>query len=156
MRFMRVAALALLTTDALRVRPTIRMSAQSRRNMLSTTATLGLGAVVAAPPPVVAKGAPPPVAATWTLAGGVEMPTLALNTAGLSADGSELALKEAVAAGFRHVDFHPGIERDGVARALGALDRSALFLTTKIAKSVTCAVFKRLPCGRRQFTLGRR
>ena len=71
---------------------------------------------------------------TWRLAGGVIMPTLALNTAGLSADGSELALKEAVAAGFAHVDFHPGIERDGVAKALKSLDRPKVFLTTKIRK----------------------
>lgn len=69
------------------------------------------------------------------------MPTLALNTAGLSADGSERATTAALAAGFRHVDFHPGIERDGVARALASagLGRSEdrlgrLFLTTKIAK----------------------
>lgn len=71
---------------------------------------------------------------TWRLAGGVLMPTLALNTAGLSAEGSELAFKEAVAAGISHVDFHPGIERDGVAKALKSLDRSKVFLTTKIRK----------------------
>ena len=69
------------------------------------------------------------------------MPTLALNTAGLSADGSERALTAALAAGFTHVDFHPGIERDGVARAIATagLTKSKerlgkLFLTTKIAK----------------------
>jgi len=65
------------------------------------------------------------------------MPTLALNTAGLDAEGSERALIEAYTAGFRHVDFHPGIERDGVARALASMpaaDRSRLFLTTKIRK----------------------
>ena len=69
------------------------------------------------------------------------MPTLALNTAGLSADGSERALTAALGAGFTHVDFHPGIERDGVARAIATagLTKSKerlgkLFLTTKIAK----------------------
>ena len=71
---------------------------------------------------------------SWTLPGGVKMPTLALNTAGLSADGSALALAEAARAGITHVDFHPGKERDGVARALKSLERSALFLTTKIEK----------------------
>jgi len=72
---------------------------------------------------------------TWTLADGVEMPTLALNTAGLTAEGSERATRAALAAGITHVDFHPGIERDGVARALaGFKSPSALFLTTKIRK----------------------
>ena len=75
------------------------------------------------------------VATSWTLPGGIKMPTLALNTAGLTTEGSELALTEAVAAGIMHVDFHPGIERDGVARALRlGVDRSKVFLTTKIAK----------------------
>ena len=81
------------------------------------------------------------VETSWMLANGVAMPTLALNTAGLSADGSERALTAGLAAGFTHVDFHPGIERDGVARALktAGLTKSnerlgKLFLTTKIAK----------------------
>ena len=81
------------------------------------------------------------VETSWKLANGVVMPTLALNTAGLSADGSERALTAALAAGFTHVDFHPGIERDGVARAIATagLTKSKerlgkLFLTTKIAK----------------------
>eukprot|EP00967_Tisochrysis_lutea_P137459 scaffold246667_cov35-Tisochrysis_lutea.AAC.1 len=70
---------------------------------------------------------------TWDL-GGVQMPTLALNTAGLSADAAERATRLAVNAGITHVDFHPGIERDGVARAIASIGRtqSALFLTTKI------------------------
>lgn len=62
------------------------------------------------------------------------MPKLALNTAGLTAEGSERATLEALAAGITHVDFHPGIERDGVAKALAASGRSKLFLTTKIKK----------------------
>ena len=81
------------------------------------------------------------VETSWKLANGVVMPTLALNTAGLSADGSERALTAALGAGFTHVDFHPGIERDGVARAIATagLTKSKerlgkLFLTTKIAK----------------------
>lgn len=72
---------------------------------------------------------------SWKLADGVTMPTLALNTAGLTAEGSEIAFAAAIANGIAHVDFHPGIERDGVAKVLKAgADRSQLFLTTKIRK----------------------
>tara|TARA_B110001452_G_scaffold212960_1_gene183640 strand:- start:577 stop:1563 length:987 start_codon:yes stop_codon:yes gene_type:complete len=95
---------------------------------------LGSAACLAAAPsglPVWAAGAG---AQSWTLAGGVAMPLLALNTAGMSADASERSVKEAYAAGIKHVDFHPGIERDGVARALGSVPRDAMFLTTKISK----------------------
>ena len=73
----------------------------------------------------------------WELKGGVKMPLLALNTAGLSAEGSARATSAAFAAGFRHVDFHPGIERDGVAQALKTLtpaEAKSFFLTTKIRK----------------------
>ena len=70
--------------------------------------------------------------APWTLAGGVSMPTLALNTAGFSTAETERAVRLALAAGISHVDFHPGYERDGVARALRTIDRSSLFLTTKL------------------------
>ena len=69
---------------------------------------------------------------TWDLGNGVAMPTLALNTVGLTAEATERAVKLAVDAGISHVDFHPGIERDGVARALKSLPRDALFLTTKV------------------------
>jgi len=75
-----------------------------------------------------------PTAPTWALSDGVAMPTLALNTAGLTADDSERALTAAVARGITHVDFHPGIERDGVARVLRSSGASNLFLTTKIRK----------------------
>ena len=51
---------------------------------------------------------------TWKLDKGVEFPTLALNTVGLTAEDTERALGLAVAEGFSHVDFHPGKERDGV------------------------------------------
>jgi hypothetical protein len=73
------------------------------------------------------------VLTTWTLAGGVMMPVLALNTAGMTASDSTRATLEALDAGITHVDFHPGIERDGVAAALKSSKRD-LFLTTKIAK----------------------
>ena len=39
-----------------------------------------------------------------------------------------------MANGITHVDFHPGIERDGVAKAIASMPRSSLFLTTKIRK----------------------
>ena len=55
------------------------------------------------------------------------MPTLALNTVGLSVEATERAVKLAVDAGISHVDFHPGVERDGVARALKSLPRDAGF-----------------------------
>ena len=99
----------------------------SRRMALSTMA-----APLAMPP--LRTQAAVPTAPTWALSDGVAMPTLALNTAGLTADDSERALTAAVARGITHVDFHPGIERDGVARVLRSSGASNLFLTTKIRK----------------------
>ena len=69
---------------------------------------------------------------TWRLAGGVEFPTLALNTAGLTVGGSELAFRNAIAAGISHVEFHPGTECNGVARVLPSVARESVFLNTKI------------------------
>ena len=71
---------------------------------------------------------------SWTLEGGVRMPVLALNTAGLSAEGTNIAIALAYRYGITHVDFHPGNERDGVAKYLANSGnrRSELFLTTKI------------------------
>ena len=88
----------------------------------------GSGAALAVPLLPAQAGSIP----TWDLGGGVAMPTLALNTVGLSVEATERAVKFAVEAGICHVDFHPGIERDGVARALKSLPRDALFLTTKV------------------------
>ena len=88
----------------------------------------GSGAALAAPLLPAHAGSIP----TWDLGNGVAMPTLALNTVGLSVEATERAVKFAVDAGISHVDFHPGIERDGVARALKSLPRDALFLTTKV------------------------
>jgi len=70
----------------------------------------------------------------FKLANGETIPTMALNTAGLSADAAEAATRQAVSLGVKHIDFHPGIERDGVARVLKEKGRDALFLTTKIRK----------------------
>ena len=74
----------------------------------------------------------------WTLENGVKMPTLALNTVGLSTEETTKALEYAVAVGITHVDFHPGKERDGVAAYLakyGGNRRDDLFLNTKIRKA---------------------
>jgi len=70
----------------------------------------------------------------FKLANGMTMPAMALNTVGLTADQTEAATSLAVSLGVRHIDFHPGRERDGVARVLASRGRDTLFLTTKIAK----------------------
>ena len=96
------------------------------------SALLGVGAAALAAAPgsraLAASGSIP----TWQLAGGVAFPTLALNTAGMSIDGAELAFRNAIAAGKSHVEFHPGIERDGVARVLPSIARKSVFLSTKV------------------------
>eukprot|EP00531_Pseudo-nitzschia_arenysensis_P010032 CAMPEP_0116141604 /NCGR_PEP_ID=MMETSP0329-20121206/14468_1 /TAXON_ID=697910 /ORGANISM="Pseudo-nitzschia arenysensis, Strain B593" /LENGTH=422 /DNA_ID=CAMNT_0003636793 /DNA_START=179 /DNA_END=1447 /DNA_ORIENTATION=+ len=75
---------------------------------------------------------------SFTLPNDVKMPVLALNTVGLSADETARACELATSNGFRHFDFHPGKERDGVAKFIqkdgGKLPRKELFLTTKIRK----------------------
>lgn len=101
-----------------------------RRALLAASTALALVRL-----PHVAAAATPVPPPTWNLGAGVEMPTLALNTVGLSVDDTERAVKRAMAAGIRHVDFHPGKERDGVARVLASSGRSSLFLTTKIRKA---------------------
>jgi len=71
----------------------------------------------------------------WTLDGGVQFPTLALNTVGLSADETEEAVRLAKLSGITHIDFHPGKERDGVAQFMKKEGREGLFLNTKIRKA---------------------
>ena len=73
----------------------------------------------------------------WTLENGVKFPKLALNTVGLSVEDTTRALTYAVAAGVKHVDFHPGKERDGVAKYIkeNPGSRNKLFLNTKIRKA---------------------
>ena len=77
---------------------------------------------------------------TWTLPGGVEFPTMLMNTADLSAEQIELAVQLGVSKGLRGVDFHLGPneagarEREGVTRAIASVGRDALFLTTKLDK----------------------
>lgn len=73
----------------------------------------------------------------WTLENDVKFPRLALNTVGLSVEDTTRALTYAVAAGVKHVDFHPGQERDGVAKYIkeNPGSRQRLFLNTKIRKA---------------------
>jgi len=63
------------------------------------------------------------------------MPTLALNTVGLSVEDTVRAVRLARESGITHVDFHPGNERDGVARVIAMDGRDGLFLNTKIRKA---------------------
>jgi len=72
----------------------------------------------------------------WTLTNNVKFPTLALNTAGLSTVETYKAVKYATRNGITHIDFHPGVERDGVAKYLSKYkdERKLLFLNTKIRK----------------------
>ena len=65
------------------------------------------------------------------------MPTLALNTAGLSADGSERALTAALPLGFTHVDFHPGTERDGLALTPTLTPKRSLSPSLSLASTLT-------------------
>ena len=96
------------------------------------SALLGVGAAALAAAPASRALAATRSIPTWRLAGGVAFPTLALNTAGMSVDGAELAFRNAIAAGICHVEFHPGIECDGVARVLPSIARKSVFLSTKI------------------------
>jgi len=72
----------------------------------------------------------------WTLRGkgGVEFPMLALNTAGMSMEETCQSIEFARKEGMTHIDFHPGQERDGVAKYLSKHkdERGLLFLNTKI------------------------
>jgi len=72
----------------------------------------------------------------WTLENDVQFPTLALNTVGLSSEETYSALTYAIQEGITHVDFHPGKERDGVAKYISQYGRGKhLFLNTKIRKA---------------------
>uniref|UniRef100_A0A7S4WBA7 NADP-dependent oxidoreductase domain-containing protein n=2 Tax=Ditylum brightwellii TaxID=49249 RepID=A0A7S4WBA7_9STRA len=70
----------------------------------------------------------------WTLENGVKFPTLAMNTVGLSVEDTERAINLATKQGFTHFDFHPGKERDGMAKYIASNGRNGLFLNTKIRK----------------------
>jgi len=80
------------------------------------TAAQGMGkGVVGAPWEGIRKPVP-----TWKLEGGVEMPTLALNTVALGVEDTARAVSLALATGISHIDFHPGVERDGVAKVIAS------------------------------------
>lgn len=74
---------------------------------------------------------------TWLISEGVEFPILALNTAGMSADETYQSIVYSRLEGITHIDFHPGDERDGVAKYLSdhKNERDSLFLNTKIRKA---------------------
>lgn len=103
----------------------------------SAVASVGAGILLSsvgltwADSPAVASTQPFP---EWTLDNGVKFPKLAMNTVGLSVEDTERAVRFAVKQGFTHFDFHPGKERDGVARYISSEGRKGLFLNTKIRK----------------------
>ena len=72
---------------------------------------------------------------SWTLAGGVEFPLVAANTASLSAEEAEAMVRASLALGITNIDVHlGGSEREGVAAAVADLGRDAFFLVTKLDK----------------------
>ena len=71
---------------------------------------------------------------TMTLSNGVEYPLIASNTADLTAEQTDIALRIAALAGIKNVDFHDNDEINGVAKAIKAMGRDAFFLATKINK----------------------
>ena len=71
---------------------------------------------------------------TITLANGLEYPLMLANTADLTAEQTDKALRMASAKGIRGVDFHENAELAGMASALTHLGRDAFFLTTKVNK----------------------
>ena len=67
----------------------------------------------------------------------VRYPRILVNTADLTADQTDKALRLASSLGIKGVDFHDNAELPGVAKAVDALGRNAFFLTTKINKPPT-------------------
>ena len=78
---------------------------------------------------------PPHNIPCWSLENSVQFPLLALNTVGLTSEETVVALQFAISEGITHVDFHPGKERDGVAKYISQYGREHLFLNTKIRKA---------------------
>ena len=116
------------------------MSILSRRNALMGAGTFAASSLLLntqmSPANAVASTPTLKQFPSWTLENNVQFPTLALNTVGLSAAETSLAMEYATPLGFTHVDFHPGKERDGVALYLAnnPSARKNLFLNTKIRK----------------------
>ena len=71
---------------------------------------------------------------SWSLGNGVEYPLVALNTASLSVEETARTIGVGLAMGIKNVDFHLGLEREGVALAVTVLGRENLFLVTKLDK----------------------
>lgn len=106
-----------------------------RRSALAGTFGTVLATSLFPAEPVFAAGVSGNSIPEWTLEGGVKMPTLALNTVGLSVEETEKAVRYARKEGITHIDFHPGKERDGVAQYIAKEGREGLFLTTKTGKA---------------------
>ena len=107
----------------------------SRRYAISVGATTALSTLLLSP--IAAANALTNKIPTWKLDGGVTFPILALNTAGLSLEETYSAIDFAIDAGITHIDFHPGDERNGMAKYLSKhkeTSRESLFLNTKIRK----------------------
>lgn len=68
------------------------------------------------------------------LSNGVMYPRVLSNTADLTTNQTDKALRLASSLGIKGVDFHNNQELPGVAKAVAALGRQAFFLTTKINK----------------------
>lgn len=107
-----------------------------RRKLLIGAGTFASSLLISVPQGSSAQAATKNVFPEWTLENNVKFPTLALNTVGLSVDDTNLAIGLALNEGFTHIDFHPGKERDGVAKYIASnpSKRKDLFLNTKIAK----------------------
>lgn len=103
-----------------------------RSAIIGTMTSLAIPSIILYPSNAIAKTNTIP---KWTLENGVKMPTLALNTVGLTAEETERAVRLAKSEGITHVDFHPGKERDGVAQYIANEGRTSLFLNTKIRKA---------------------
>lgn len=113
------------------------VSSPSQPYHLSRRAAIAIGATAALAPlsiPTLPANAVASSIPNWTLDGGVEFPMLALNTAGMSMDETYQAIEFARKEGMTHIDFHPGYERDGMAKYLSKHmeERDLLFLNTKI------------------------
>lgn len=71
---------------------------------------------------------------TWLLPEyGMEYPTVAANTAALSAEQTEAMVLRALSLGITNIDVHlGGSEREGLSAALRRVDREEVFIVTKI------------------------
>jgi len=110
------------------------MDRRSAMMVSSSSIAAFTAAAVGTQLPLPASAVPTSKVPSWTLENNVRMPIMALNTAGLSFEGTSRAVALAYQSGITHIDFHPGRERDGVAKYLAenSDSRSELFLTTKI------------------------